>query len=67
MSVIPDFGFDPDINRGQFTGWQFVMEIINDLSKYERVQNYKDAKDFQAKEKEIFEKKKAKQRERRQK
>jgi len=40
------------------------MEIMEDMGKYERVQNYKEAKDHEHAEKEKLEQAKAKLRER---
>lgn len=59
MNVIPDFGFDPIINRGEFSGWEFVLETMTDLSKHERVVNWKDAKDYLIKQKKEEERLKA--------
>ena len=45
--VIPDFGFDPIIDRGrnQFLGWNLLYDLtMSNMGKYERVSNYIDAK-----------------------
>jgi hypothetical protein len=53
MSVIPDFGFNPEIERdNDQRGWSLVYEGMQDLKKYERVGNYIEFKKHFLKEKE---------------
>ena len=60
MSAMPDFGFDPEVYKGKCNGWEMVMEIMNDMGKYERVLNFKQAHDYEKKEREKIEQKKQK-------
>lgn len=43
---IPDFGFNPEIFTSEFNGWDRIVDMINELNKYERIKNYIDAKAY---------------------
>ena len=53
-AIVPDFGFNPCVKIAKDeTGWGRVSEIMNNIGKYERVQNYVEAKQFKSHERKL--------------
>ena len=44
LHTIPDFGYEADIPQENFEGWKNLQNYIANSSKYERLQNFVQAR-----------------------
>jgi hypothetical protein len=58
---VPDFGFNPNLDKVRKTGWPNLIESImsDDFNKFDRVRNYIDANEYKKKARLVKESKNA--------